>query len=576
MTDDNKQNQSANSSQKMYIDLSGRGGLGPRWYGDEGDTLSQYPQYRYIGDSDQKTATIGMSTATELAAGVYNPTRRYGYMAPAPNSFTTVAGSFNADQPSFANEWSATVFDSAGHAWFGENGNFIWRETTGGTYTPIREPFVFGGALPGTNVRITDFEIYQINGVRNIFYSYQETAAGGNIGNIVSPDSGGSQTWLQSTCAGGFYLGKTNAHFMVVADNGFMYIGDGNAMHKIDGTAATGGANGTATQNVLVDVSGYSFVDAIDYKGALWIAREENPPVASAIIASASFSGNKCGVYVWDRLQTVVNMTDYIPLVGVKAIRKIYVTQNGELRVLVLTSKDTVQIRQYDGNIFAIVDEALFTAWPTYRDSFTVAGNLVYWLGQDARLYAHGPIVIGESDSLYCIGDTSSVITGSYDTGSILFVDDLNSKTKTRTALMFSIISQGSPAVTNRIWYPNGVGATPLIGNVYTMVKYFPGLVKVNYARVYHNVGTVSNAATVQGTLNIYLNQATSNPATYSITQLDVGKGFKYCPINQGARNAVFGIQAQIQWATGTTTADATDWLPRILEIDYTSIEKLM
>lgn len=539
--------------------MTGLLGLAPRWFGDEGDTISEYPQYRYLG------------TKGQIAAGVYNPDRRYGFMCPSSATFTAVTESdvtYN-----FTNEWRATIYDSAGHAWFGENGNLLWRETTNGVFSQLRTGVSAAAICALTTARITDLEIYQINGVRNVFYSYQNSAGSaiGDIGNIISPDAGGAVNWFSSVASGGSAgLGPLNDHFMVVADNGFMYVGDGNYVHKVDGTTLTGGTNGTITPQVLVTSASYVFADGVDFKGYTWFVVIDNPLVNGD---TTSFSGNTCGIYVWDRQTTIANVEDFIPIKGVKSIKKIYVTQSGKLRILCMSAKRTVQIREYNGAVFETITESALVSYPLYRDSVAIAGNFIYWMGGDAKVYAHGYLVPGLDEQLFTIGDMTAVPSGSFGAGATLYIDANASVTVARTALMFSI-SDSSPAVNNKIWYPNVTGGSPSQIPVYSLVNYFPFPVKINYVRMYHNAGNTSGS-TVQGTLNIYANQATSPTITSNITRDDINKGWKYIPFNQGAKNAVFSVQTSVTWTAGIGISDATDWMPRMLEIDYVPLPKL-
>lgn len=550
-------------SQKLYFDLTGQAGLAPRWFGDEGDTIMQHPELRYVGSEGQ------------LSAGVFNPDRKYSYMAPPSNTYMTVTESDATTD--FTNEWRATIYDSiSGSYYMAENGNLIW----GGPYTGDLSKMVnafAGSAIPGTDVRVTDLESYQVNGVHKIFFTYQRSSpAGGDMG-IFGPASGGSIssndfTWLSTTTSGAFTLNPDADHFLVTADNGFMYIGDGNYVHKVDGTTLTGGTNGTVTPQVLVTSATYVFTDGVDFKGFLWLTVVDNPATNGQ---TGTFASNTAGVYVWDRQTTVANTDDFIPVRGVLGIRKIWVTQAGKVRILCMSSKRTIQIREYNGTVFDTIAESAFVSYPLYRDCVSPTTSLTYWFGNDGRMYAHGNTIPGSSnEQLYIVGDMTSVVTGGFGCGAILFFDFNSDLTKVETGLFFSMKDS---AVKNRYWRPNDVTRNPAPGpgNVYTLVKFFPFPAKVNYVRVYHKAGT-GTGATVQGTLDIYLNQSTTTSRTASITRDDINKGWKYIPINQGAKNAVFGIQAKVAWSTGVSMADATDWMPRLLEVDYEELPKLL
>lgn len=566
----------AQPSQKMYIDLSGRGGLGPRWFGDEGDTFAQHPEYRYIGTEDQTTATMGETTASDMAAGIWNPSRRYGFMSPANNSFSTVADNTGT---AFSAEIRSTIFDPvSSYAYYAENGQNLW-ENRAITANVWNQNSQWSG--PQSLVRnFTDLALYSINGSRILFGTYQnQSSAGDMFVHIPGASSTGYvQNWLSTVPSGAFSLGY-NDHFLVVSDY-YMYIGDANFIHRVDGSTLTGGSNGTVLPKVLVAPQNVTFVDGINWNGNLWLATIEDNSQSGALPTpnGASYSANRCGVFVWGEDITTVNNIQYIVMEGVQVISKLFVTQSGKMRALVISSKRTVQIREYDGVTFQIIEESASVSWPKLRRAVTIAGDTVIWIGQDGKIYSYGPLTWGEDEQLNILGDGINAFTAghSIQMGATLYLDNNNDATKTRTGLLISGYDNTSAAPHHYMWYPNTAGNTPHIGNVYSMVKYFPQLVKVNYVRVYHHVGTPSVPSTVQGTLSIYLNQSTSNPLTYNITQQDVGTGYKYCKIGQGAGAGVFGIQAEIQWATGTTTADATDWMPRILEIDYTPLEKLL
>jgi hypothetical protein len=574
-------------SQKMYIDISGRGGLAPRWFGDEGDTFSQHPEYRYIGTEDQKTATDGETTASDFAAGVWNPSRRYGYMAPANNSFTAVA---NSTGTSYAREIRATCYDPLSKkAFYAENQNTtaatgcsIWINVTNTatTWSLLNTPT---WSWPNTTIYgFTDCVIYQLNGVPYMLASYMTSSSSGDIlaFGTNGDTTNNSINWLTAVASGGSALGIWD-HFFVPSTY-YLYIVEQNFVHRIDGTSQTGGAGGTFVAKVLVASANAVFTAGISWNGNLFLAAVDAPPTFQTVSSifpgdNSTYSSNQARVYVWDESVTTIENVQYITITGVKTISKMYVNRAGNLRMLCVSSKRTLQVRQYNGVTFDVIEEGGIQTMPRYRACIQQAGDCIVWQGADGYIYQHGPVTTGETDQLNIIGDTASFVSerASSFFGAMLFLDNNNLANKSRTSISVSVYDSNTSAIYNKLFYPNITGVTSHTGNVYTMVKYFPQLVKVNYARVYHHVGTASVPATIQGTLSIYLNQASSNPLQYSITQQDIAKGFKYCKISQGAAAAVFGIQAEIQWAS-VTTSDDTDWLPRMLEIDYTPIDKLL
>ena len=565
----------------MYIDLSGRGGLAPRWFGDEGDTTEQHPEFRYLGTNDQNTATYGQSTATDMAAGIWNPSRRYGFMSPANNSFVALN---NQTNNAFNHEIVAGCYDPFSQiAFIAEKGSFgvgsnifqnvslninSWTQPVGITWPQAAITQFF------------DMTMYQINGVPTLFASY-----GASQSDILTfppgVGSGAHVNWLTATAAGAFNIGGGDIFF--IPSSYYMYVVNQNFVHRIDGTAATGTSAGTALQNVLIAASNVTFNDGVSWNGNVWLVASESINTLSSTYPKNqdSYSSTQVRVYVWDESVTAISNVNYITLSGVKIVQKIYVTRSGKMRLICVSSKRTVQIREYNGVTFDVIEEAGIQSFPNYRRAVQQAGDCIVWTGNDGNIYSHGPVVPGEAEQLNIIGSMIGQFSypNTFFTGAALFVDNNLSTTTSRTALIVSAYDTNNSTAVNRVWYPNTVGNNANQGNVYTLVKYFPSLVKVNYARVYHHVGAVSIPGSDQGELVLLLNQDTASqgtPLTYPITQDDVARGYKYCPVNQGGRNAVFAIQAVVIWHDTNLTSDATDWLPRLLEIDYTPLEKLM
>lgn len=534
---------------KLSIDLSGRAGLAPKFQGDMNDSAGA-PQRRYLGGEGQ------------MAQGIFNPLRYYGYMSPATNTFKSITESDGTD--SFTNVIRATLYDSNTQDYFlAENGNNLWY---GDDLTDLTLSSAFAGT-PITGATFTDLEIYQVNGTRKLFYSYKKSG-GGNIGISNIPFGSNNNTWLSGTVSGAFNTGAATETFMVVADNGFMYVADGNALHKIDGTT-NGGTNGTATGNVLLFPADFVISDGFDWRGNIWLAMQTATPVGAA--GTASYSERIAGVYVWDRQSTQVRMRDFIPVSGVKEIRKIYVSPSGDVRAIVLSSERYTQIRRFNGTTFETIAELGISAYPTYRDSVTNMGGLVVWLGADGIWYAHGSIVPGEPEALYRMGD----ITGSFATptpGAVLLADASLSTTTTRTGIYFGVVSGGTATVNQ--WYPHGEGTINSAtmnghaGNIYTLVKYMPKLSTVDDIVIYCRPTTTSNGTT-EATLNIYLNQSTTAFKAVTITDTMCNKGYIHIPIGKPYVNA---IQLGVVYPTGTTLG-VNDFTPAFAIVNYTPTE---
>lgn len=614
-------NTNPQQSSKLYIDLSGRGGLAPRWYGDEGDTTAQHPEYRYINTTLQNATGVyalqtyfGPNVAEDgqMVSGVYNPFRRYGYMCPPNNSFTTVT---KTGSPSFTNEIRSVVYDPSGYAYFAENGGLIWRtkqvtspigptdwQLPSNAGSPI---FTFPIQITGTTITITDLHVYQVAGAKFVFFTYIDNGnARGDIGYFSTPSEGtnnvsygkGVAAWVNiqtgAPIVGGAYLGS-NDHFMFTAADNFTYIGDGNSLHRLDGTVLTGGANGTIYPNLLVFPTNYTLRDGLDWGGKTFLAYS-TAPTATPASSPITYGGNECGVATWTR--QITDQANIVPIKGIIDIRKIYVSQKGTVRIICLSAKNTTQIREWDGNKWNVLVEASADAYPTYRDSVSTAATLVYWLGRDLKIYAHGAIQEGDFEALYCPGDGSGAfgtINGStYHAGAIQYLDDNNPTTittpVTRTGLMISATnSAGTPS--HLYWYPNLTGTSPQAqsigaGNVFTLLEYFQTLVKINYIRMYHNSASAfgpngsspGETVATRGTVKVFLNQATTAQNTTILNGNDLYNGYKFIPIGQTAKSGVTAIQFELIFKAGNTAGDSTDWMPRLVEIDYEPLSKKM
>lgn len=519
---------------QLIIDLSGRGGLAPKHSGDV--FASATPERRYIGGEGQ------------MADGIFNPFKRYGYMSPAINATTTITFTGGTHDAQFGSSIYDEVNDDF---YFAERGLQIFKGDTLDD-TEIDRVLNLAGAT------FTDLEIYEVNGARRLFYSYQ-SAGGGDIGIATLPFSANNNTWLTASASGGSALGATNNHRMIKADNGFMYVLDGNAIHKIDGKT-TGGANGTATMNAITFPTNFQLTDGVDHGGYLWCAmlrRTTDITVPDRITNMVS----EAGVYVWNRLTSTSTTANYIPIHGIREIKKIYVAPNGEIRIICISATKAVQIRRFNGSTFEIVDEiAVNDASPNFPDGVQVVDSLTYWLGNDKTLYAHGSFLKGEPEGVYKLSglsSTESLITS----GAALFGGTGNN------AGFYLAWTDGSTKALKK-FFPfasstvGSVSQIGHIGNVYTLVKFLPILSTVTDIQIYC-LPTATGSSTI-ATLKIYLNQSTTAFKSYSITKTIASKGYIEIPINKPYVNA---IQLKIEFSTAETSSD--DFQPAFAIVNY-------
>lgn len=516
-----------------------------------------------------------------MAQGFFNPFQRNDYLSPSVatlHSTTYTGGTHDA-------VFGSCVYDAINDdAYFAERGRQLFH-LDGLDDTQFQMDHDLGST--GTPVYM-DLELYQVNGVRKLFFVYEKS---GNLCIGIStlpvfPAGTVDNNWLTSTVSGAFTnTTASNYNFMRVADNGFAYIFADNTVHKIDGTT-TGGTNGTVYPNVLLFPPFFRITDGLDYRGLMFIAVQQTIFDQTTAAANGNQFNTPCGVYLWDRQTTVVNTRDYIPLIGVKAIKKIYVGSNGAVRIICIMSSGLVKILEYSGSNFTPIRELGLGAAPQYPDSLDFNDQLTIWLGTDGNIYGHGIREPGGTEILAKLGyvkaptssDPSTNVTG----GALLFgaSNSFSGTTGYRTSrqgITVDAVISGTP--TSYKFFPFDIGTinsnaqTALTGDAYTQVFMLPELCKINYVRVYHAVGT-TDGTSVQGTLKTFLNQSATASRTDNITRTDIVQGWKYIPVTQGAKDAVFAIQFAVNWTTGVTLSDAYDWLPRMIEVDYEPVVK--
>ena len=533
---------------KLQIDLSGRAGLAPRHWGDLDRTVST-PELRYIGSEGQ------------MASGIYNPFRRYGYCSPSNSTFQTTGINTAATIGS-------TIYDRVNNNFYcAERSQKIFKGANLDEATSIPQALDLG--TTGTPV-LMDLEIYMMNGVRKLYYIYK---TGGNleVGNATLPFASANSNWLSTDTTGAFTNGLTNEAFMRVADNGFAYIFQDNNIHKIDGTTY-GGANGTVTANVIQFPPFFQIVDAIDYRGNIYAAIHQDTAAIRGAAAGVNYNA-PTGIYIWDRLSNVVNVRDYIPVDGISRIRKIYIAPNGELRLIGENSERVVEIRRFTGSSFEKIEEVGIGCYPQFPDSLDSCSSLVVWLGADGIIYAHGNLTHLDKEALYKIGNLPEAHTF---TGAILFGGSTGASSTTGYKAVKSGFYIGynvaTPLYHFKAWDMYGTGADGVTaqqeqGDVYTLVKYLPQMSNVNYIDIYmFPGGDGENPGVTAGTVKIYFNQSSSAWASKVVTRGDSFNGYKRIEINKPYVNS---IQLEVEFSTSTVVG-AFDFAPSYAVVDYT------
>jgi len=503
---------------QLIIDLSGREGLAPRFFGDVGSSSSS-PNLRYLGAKGQ------------VAEGVYNPLRKYGYMCASEATFSDVTVASGAPGETF----TTSIYDPVNDDFYVSGGQKVYKGTDL-TVSDVASVLDLGST--GTPTML-DFEIYMINDVQRLFYLYEK---GGNMlcGEAVLPFASANSDWLDTDVSGAFTNGLTNASaFMRVADNGFMYIFQDNNIHVVDGTGE-GGATGTVTANVIQFPITFSIIDAIDYKGYIMVLIKQTTKL-TATKANVSY-----GVYVWDRQSTVVNSRDYIPLTGIDRAHKIYVAPNGNVRLMVTKPNEITEIREYTGATFKPIQEVGINAQPESLDGLTQMGELTVWLSNDKYVLAHGSILPGEKEGLFRLGkivDASSITAGAIIYGN--------------NGLYLSYLGQAFEFVH---WNINGT-TTAAQGDIYTLVQYLPQMSTVKNVEIY--CSPITNTGTTKvADIKTYFNQSTTAFKTHNADRDQVSRGYVDFELNKPFVNS---IQLEIEHSTNGTN----EFCPSFAVVEY-------
>jgi len=145
--------------EQIIIDLSGQKGLGPNFFGDS-DMITPQPNLR-------------INPNGEMAQGLFNPYLRKGYMAPVTTTSTTLT----LDN-TITTQLASSIYDPVNNdSFFADRGRQIF---TAGDLTDYT--LTLAEQLDATDAILHDLEIYQVDDVRKLFFSYNSSEALGYVG----------------------------------------------------------------------------------------------------------------------------------------------------------------------------------------------------------------------------------------------------------------------------------------------------------------------------------------------------------------------------------------------------------
>ncbi len=417
---------------------------------------------------------------------------------------------------------------------------FCWRRTDGtGTLYAAGQAQQYPSGGPWANADTTN-------------ESFDFTIYARKDNTLVVPDSlSGATTYTQNPTDG----------FLHKSDNGLLYIFADNYVHKFDGSV-TGGTAGTFTAEVLSFPSYIDLVDALSTQSLMYIAIQGKGSESSA---DQTFESDVMGLYVWDRQSTVLNIQSFIPCYGARELKKIFLTANGDIRIMTIGEDGFTEIRGIENGRLVVLKRLGRKAYPNYRDGFDTLNNLIAWFGADGIIYGLGS-VYGGAESIFKLGDVSAEVSGTLTAGTLLAGN--YDATQARQAAYLTWSDNAGKTITK--WYPHGDGTISSVaqlghvGNVYTPVKQFGTLAQINYVRVYCRP-TTNTGATVIATIKTYYNQSSTAAHSKQVTQKMASDGFFYLPLG---KKSVHAIQFEIEFSTSQTLGD-DDFNPMFIEVDY-------
>jgi len=526
---------------KFAIDLSGRGGL--------------------VQSFAQSTRNMYVAQEGQIVDGTYNPMVRYGYMSPPNGTITSVT----VDNALSAIP-TCSLYDAINDDFYiAEAGRQIYRgdTTTDTSLTRVIQ-------LADSDATIKDMEIYMVNGVRKLFTLYQDSSDTIEIAISSLPYDTGTDNETFTGTAGGDAIGGNSSLgelFMVVADNGLSYIFNENQVHRFDGTAATGGTNGTMKSNVLLFPVGYRLVDAVDYRGSLFIGVHQYSADTRSNNPSFFPSGNLgCGVYVWDRVSSISSTKDFYPISGANRIDKLYVNPRGEMMAIVTNTDGITEIRKFNGSSFDVVHKVGYLEYPVFRDSVTTMGTFMVFATKNGNVFAYGAILPGDEMHLYKLLSTSVDTT----TNAMVLLPS-SGTSGAAPALYLGYKTSGGTNTLGRWKFFNLTGqfgaseATPATSTVTYPMYFLPQMSTIQHIDLYTHRATGSGTTSV-GTVDIYFNQSNTAWAQKTVTLDDIAKGYKRIEINSPYVNS---IQLAVTFAGSTTLSTSNDMCPAFAIIEY-------
>lgn len=226
--------------QRIPIDLSGRGGLAEKSYGDLGYYHGTYSTYVNHGINHRY-----MAEDNQFVGGIFNPLKKRGYLSPSTATMLSVTPASSFGEIITATE----VDDINGDVYFFEASTKLHKATGFDDLTLTDDRTLTNGVG-------TDLSIYSIYGERHLFYSYRYSTTESKIGCKT----------LAVTSEPTFTADAGTDYITITAGTGYNIVNNRAIKLLSSGTLPAGLS--TATQYYMVNVSGSTCQLALTPGGA--------------------------------------------------------------------------------------------------------------------------------------------------------------------------------------------------------------------------------------------------------------------------------------------------------------------
>lgn len=320
---------------QLTIDISGNRGLATK--------VGTFPYKTQLNNN------LRYLESDKIVAGIYNPNRIEGYIAPAIKDSINLEISnvedfiYNTEPFGFSGIVSPITIPNAPLSrWFLNGSNLFVVDANKNTVDIIKS---------NITKNIQDIIFYQ----KHLYYIYEN--------NIHRQEDSDIQTsgilpnlWMTNIADNPKELESVSSNAVFVeGNNNLLYVLDNNKVHSIDSSVAVSD-EGRIDAEILTFPEYVRLMKGLDFKNKLYIIYSENSTIESNESTDKYKSPSRKGVFVWNKRSIVGTQSDIIFLEGVNNINDIF--QDGHaIYVVVVSSGGTTQIRRFNGANFDTIFE---------------------------------------------------------------------------------------------------------------------------------------------------------------------------------------------------------------------------